>query len=66
METKGIELPANSASKGHLYESRAQNAAHDGHADADLEQVVRAWPGLSADVKAEIKRLIERSGNLKP
>ncbi len=27
----------------------------------DLAAVVRAWPGLSADVKAKIKRLIERA-----
>ncbi len=34
--------------------------------DADLAGVVRVWPGLSADVKEQIKRLIERSGNHKP
>jgi hypothetical protein len=34
--------------------------------DVDLAAVVGAWPGLPAGVKAEIKRLIERSGNHKP
>ena len=31
-------------------------------ADSDLEVVVRAWPGLPADVKKQIKELIETSG----
>ncbi|HUV67961.1 MAG TPA: hypothetical protein VMW24_28985 [Sedimentisphaerales bacterium] len=30
--------------------------------DADLAAVVRAWPGLPADVKRQIKELIETSG----
>jgi hypothetical protein len=58
METKGIELSANSALKGQFNESRAQNAAHGGHADADLAAVVRAWPGLPADLREKIKRLV--------
>ena len=62
METKGIELPANSASKGQLDETAAQNTAHTRHDDPALAMVIRAWPGLPADVKRQIKDLIEASG----
>ena len=59
MEMEGIELPANSASKSHFDGSRAQNAAHAGHAGPDLGAVLRAWPGLSTEQRERILEVVK-------
>ncbi len=54
METKGIELPANSAQKRHFDEARAQNPAHAGMDDPDLAWLVKHWSAMPELIRKQI------------
>jgi len=61
METKGIEQLPNSAPRGSLGETRAQNAAHSGRIDPDLAKLNEAWPTLSQKKRNAIIKIMGES-----
>jgi hypothetical protein len=70
MGGRGLEQSALSPSKTPISQTQGAKSgalkSDFSQNDPDLAAIVRAWAGLPADVKRQIKRLIERSRNLKP